>query len=166
MIDACMRALHQHGWINFRMRAMLMSFSSYQLWLHWKKPAVFLARHFLDFEPGIHYSQAQMQSGVTGINTIRIYSPAKQQVDQDPQGKFIRDHLPELSFIPDADLAEPHKMPPLLQISSGFRIGIDYPEPIVDPVASYQTAKQRIFEWKARDATQKAAKKVVAKHTS
>lgn len=102
LIDACMRALHQHGWINFRMRAMLMSFATYQLWLHWKKPAIYLAQHFLDFEPGIHYSQVQMQSGVTGINTIRIYSPKKQLQDQDPESAqkiyydwktWLRDHF-------------------------------------------------------------------------
>ena len=31
MVDACMRALHHSGWINFRMRAMLISFASYHL---------------------------------------------------------------------------------------------------------------------------------------
>ena len=39
-IDACMRSLRATGWINFRMRAMLMSFASYQLWLHWRAPGV------------------------------------------------------------------------------------------------------------------------------
>lgn len=36
-VDACMRALQSHGWINFRMRAMLMSFASYHLWLPWRE---------------------------------------------------------------------------------------------------------------------------------
>ncbi|MEM7313178.1 MAG: FAD-binding domain-containing protein, partial [Planctomycetota bacterium] len=89
LVDACMRALHQHSWINFRMRAMLVSFASYHLWLHWRPTAVYLAQHFLDFEPGIHFSQFQMQSGTTGINALRIYSPIKQVVDQDPDGEFI-----------------------------------------------------------------------------
>jgi len=71
-VDACMRALIQTGWINFRMRAMLVSFSSYHLWLHWREPGLHLARVFTDYEPGIHWSQVQMQSGTTGINTLRI----------------------------------------------------------------------------------------------
>ena len=166
MIDACMRALLEYGWINFRMRAMLMSFASYQLWLHWKKPAEFLARHFLDFEPGIHYSQAQMQSGVTGINTIRIYSPKKQQMDQDPDGDFVRRHIPQLAPLSNADLMAPHQIPPLSQIMLNFIPGRDYPLPIVDPDQSYKAAKERVFAWKTRPKTKAASEMVLRKHGS
>lgn len=150
LIDACMRALHKHGWINFRMRAMLMSFASYQLWLHWKKPAEFLARHFIDFEPGIHYYQVQMQSGVTGINTIRIYSPYKQQIDQDPDGSFVRTYIPELQNTDLADILKPHETPPLLLLDPQYHQNRNYPDPIVDPEESYKKAKERVFEWKKR----------------
>jgi deoxyribodipyrimidine photo-lyase len=95
MVDACMRQLVATGWLNFRMRAMLVSFAAYHLWLHWREPGLFLARQFLDFEPGIHWSQMQMQSGTTGINTLRIYSPAKQALDHDPQGLYVRQWVPE-----------------------------------------------------------------------
>ena len=95
MVDACMRQLRATGWINFRMRAMLVSFAAYHLGLHWREPGLFLARQFLDFEPGIHWSQMQMQSGTTGINTLRIYSPAKQARDHDPDGVYQRRWLPE-----------------------------------------------------------------------
>jgi deoxyribodipyrimidine photo-lyase len=95
LVDACMRQLCATGWLNFRMRAMLVSFAAYHLWLHWRRPGLHLARQFLDFEPGIHWSQMQMQSGTTGINTLRIYSPAKQARDQDPQGDYVRRWVPE-----------------------------------------------------------------------
>ena len=72
------------GWINFRMRAMLVSFAAYNLWLDWRRFGSHLARCFLDYEPGIHYPQLQMQSGVTGINAMRVYSVTKQAKDQDP----------------------------------------------------------------------------------
>lgn len=166
MVDACMRALHRGGWINFRMRAMLVSFASYQLWLHWRPTAVYLARHFLDFEPGIHFSQFQMQSGVTGINTVRIYSPAKQVLDQDPHGVFIRKYVPELAGVPDAWLAEPHRMPPLLQQSCGCVIGKHYPEPVVDYRTATALAKQRLWAVRSRGEAKAEAKRVYQKHGS
>jgi deoxyribodipyrimidine photolyase len=88
-VDACMRCLIEHGWINFRMRAMLVSFATYNLWLDWKKIAPHLARVFLDFEPGIHYPQLQMQAGTSGINAMRVYNVTKQSKDQDPKGVFM-----------------------------------------------------------------------------
>jgi len=166
MIDACMRALQQTGWINFRMRAMLVSFASYHLWLHWRPTALYLARLFLDYEPGIHYSQVQMQSGVTGINTVRIYSPIKQVKDQDPEGKFIRRFLPELEGVPDHLLAEPHHMTILEQSFYGCQIGRDYPAPIVDHSTSYQAARERIHAAKRSSPAREAARAVHQKHGS
>ncbi len=96
LIDACMRSLIETGWLTFRMRAMVTSFASYHLWLHWKETALYLARMFTDYEPGIHYNQIQMQSGTTGINATRIYNPVKQAQDQDPDHHFINQWVPEL----------------------------------------------------------------------
>lgn len=166
LVDACMRSLQQTGWINFRMRAMLVSFASYHLWLHWRKPAVFLARNFLDFEPGIHFSQFQMQSGTTGINAIRIYSPIKQVADQDPQGEFIKKWIPELTAVPAEYVAEPHRMPLTLQKKLGCLIGHHYPNPIVDHAAAYTDAKKKVFSWRSKKEVKEASKKVYVKHGS
>ena len=166
MVDACMRALHQTGWINFRMRAMLVSFTSYHLWLHWRKPALYLARLFLDYEPGIHYSQIQMQAGVTGINTVRIYSPIKQVIDQDPKGIFIRRFLPELSNVPDKHLAQPHRMNSMEQTLFQCQIGCDYPSPIVDHKTRYKFARDRMHRLRILPQTREASEKVFQKHGS
>ena len=145
MVDACMRALIATGWINFRMRAMLVSFSAHHLWLHWRKPALHLARCFVDYEPGIHYSQIQMQSGTTGISALRIYSPIKQAKDQDPHGHFIRRWVPELANVSARHIAEPHRMSSEEQEAAGCRIGRDYPAPIVDHLQAYGAAKKRMY---------------------
>ncbi len=144
LIDACMRALNATGWINFRMRAMLVSFSSYQLWNHWREPALHLARMFTDYEPGIHYPQVQMQSGVTGINALRIYNPVKQHIDQDPKGIFVRRWLPELSRVPLQWLAEPWRMSPAAQLQAGCVIGRDYPAPVVDHLVAARAARDAV----------------------
>jgi deoxyribodipyrimidine photo-lyase len=166
MIDACMRYLHKTRWINFRMRAMLVSFASYDLWLHWPKPAEFLARNFLDFEPGIHFPQVQMQSGVTGINTIRIYSPEKQGKDQDPDGVFVREHLPELGNVPLQRLWTPWKMSQDEQKRYGCILGRDYPRPLVDHQEAVGQAKERLYAVRGSSQAQQMAKEVAKKHAS
>ena len=131
-LDACMRQLRSTGWINFRMRAMIMSAASYNLWLPWKDTGAYLARQFLDYEPGIHWSQIGMQSGTTGINTIRAYSMTKQGRDQDPEGEYIRKWVPELSMVPTKFIHEPWRMPETLQRELSCIIGKSYPHPILD----------------------------------
>lgn len=166
MVDACLRCVQATGWLNFRMRAMLASFSAYHLWLHWREPAVWLGAQFLDFEPGIHFSQFQMQSGTSGINTIRIYSPAKQAAEQDPQGLFIRHWVPELAGVPDSWLAAPEKMPSALQSRTGCLIGRDYPAPIVDHTTAVREARARLAEVRRRTTTREEARRVFVRHGS
>ena len=163
LIDACMRCVSATGWLPFRMRAMVMSFASYHLWLHWRFTGVLLARQFLDFEPGIHYSQCQMQAGVTGINAIRIYNPVKQALEHDPDGTFIRRWVPELAAVPLAALAEPHTMPPMLQQMYGVQIGVSYPLPIVDNAAAMRIARDRIWAVRRAPGTREAAQRVYDK---
>ena len=166
MVDACMRCLLATGWLNFRMRAMLVSFSSYHLWLHWRRPSIHLARHFLDFEPGIHFTQFQMQSGVTGINSMRMYSPAKQVSDHDPKGAFIRKWVPELRDVPNKYLPNPEKMPDALQEEIGCVIGENYPEPVVVHLDRYHDARSRVWAIKKTPEAKAEANVLYEKHGS
>jgi hypothetical protein len=163
-----MRCLDRHGWLNFRMRAMVVSFASYNLWLDWKRIAPHLARLFLDFEPGIHYPQLQMQSGTTGINAMRVYSVTKQGKDQDPTGVFVRKYVSELESVPDDYIHEPWKMSETLQRKHGVEIGIGgtYPKPIVSEQETARFAKQRISDVRKMNETKQQAEQVYEKHGS
>lgn len=165
-VDACMRSLAATGWINFRMRAMLVAFASYQLWLHWRETGLHLARLFTDYEAGIHWSQVQMQSGTTGTNTVRMYNPVKQSLDQDPDGTFIRRWVPEVRRVPDAFIHEPWKMPEALQLTVGCHIGLDYPARIVDHEEAARMARERVWAVRRGEAFRAEAHAILEKHGS
>jgi deoxyribodipyrimidine photo-lyase len=166
LVDACVAMLRETGWINFRMRAMLVSVATYPLWLHWRPVGLWLAQQFLDYEPGIHWSQLQMQAGTTGINTTRVYNPLKQAQDHDPQGHFVRRWLPALRQVPDAWLFEPWRMPLDLQRRCGLRVGEDIPVPLVDLATATRHAKARVHALRAEPAVRAAKQAIVDKHGS
>lgn len=147
-VDACMRSLAATGWLNFRMRAMLASVATAHLWLDWRAPGMHLARLFTDFEPGIHWPQMQMQAGATGVNTVRIYNPVKQGLDQDPSGAFTRRWVPELAGLAAPHIHAPWRAPPALLAEAGVRLGKTYPRPIADHEDAARAARERL--WGAR----------------
>ncbi len=166
MVDACLRALRATGYLNFRMRALVTSFASYDLWLPWRDTGLHLAHMFTDYEPGIHWSQLQMQSGVTGINTVRIYNPTKQGLDHDPNGVFIRRWLPQLADVPLAYLHEPWKMPAHAQRTAGCIIGTHYPAPLVDHKRASDYAKKAIYAVRREPGVRAQIDAVLQKHGS
>jgi deoxyribodipyrimidine photo-lyase len=144
-VDACQRALMAEGWINFRMRALLMAVASYHLWIHWRDSGMVLARRFVDYEPGIHWMQCQMQAGTTGINTVRVYNPVKQGLDHDPAGEYVRRWVPELAGVPLAHLHTPWNMTVAEQEAAGCVLGEHYPLPIVDHEQAAREARERVW---------------------
>lgn len=166
MVDACVAMLRETGWLNFRMRAMLVSVATYPLWLHWREVGLWLARQFVDYEPGIHWSQMQMQGGTTGINTTRVYNPIKQARDHDPKGHFVRRWLPVMRRVPEAWLFEPWRMPAETQARCGVRVGIDLPWPPVELETALREAKSRVHALRAQPVVQAGEAAIVRRHAS
>ncbi len=166
LVDAAIAMLKQTGWLNFRMRAMLVSVASYPLWMHWRPIGLWLARLFLDYEPGIHWPQIQMQAGTTGINTIRIYNPIRQAMQLDPQGHFVRQWLPYMKKVPTLWLFEPWRMPSDVQNRFGLKVGKDIPVPLVDLDQAIRQAKERLSTIRTRPDTQELAQLIIRRHGS
>ncbi|MGL5891963.1 MAG: deoxyribodipyrimidine photo-lyase/cryptochrome family protein [Bacteroidia bacterium] len=166
LVDACMRCVAETGYLNFRMRAMVVSFFVHNLGQHWKTAALHLAKQFLDYEPGIHYPQIQMQAGITGINTLRLYNVVKQSYDHDPDGAFIRMWIPELVALPKELIHEPWKITEDESRVYAFIPGQNYPLPLVNHEETMREARARLTIIRNSEEFRKEAGRILGKLTN
>lgn len=164
MVDASIRCLESTGWLNFRMRAMLATYATFGLWLDWKPVAIRLANLFTDFEPGIHYGQIQMQAGLTGYHTLRIFNPTIQIERHDPAGDFVKKWVPELRKVPTPQLYEPWNIPRLEQEFLGCVIGRDYPAPVMPYAEATRRHRDHYWTYRQRPEVKAYLPKLWARH--
>jgi deoxyribodipyrimidine photo-lyase len=166
LVDACMRCLNATGYINFRMRAMLVSIWTHHLMQPWQPAADHLSKQFLDFEPGIHFAQIQMQAGTVGYHTLRTYNPTKQAHEHDPEARFIKKWVPELNNLPPQNAITPWELTRMEGIMYDFELGKDYPIPICDIEKAGKIARDKLHEIKNSSKAKHYAKKISDTHVN
>lgn len=165
LVDACMRCLNETGYLNFRMRALVVSFFTHNLWQPWQEATTHLSQMFLDFEPGIHFPQLQMQAGETGINMLRIYNPVKNSLEHDPDATFIKKWVPELEHLDTPFAHEPYLMTEMEQQFYNFKLGVDYANPIVDIETTRKKAGDTLWKLRKNKTVIEEGKRILRKHT-
>lgn len=134
LIDAAMRQINQTGYMHNRLRMVAASFLVKDLLVDWRLGERYFAEHLIDFDLAANSGGWQWAASV-GCDAqpwFRIFNPVTQSEKFDPQGKFIRRYLPELSGVPDKYIHAPWAMPSPTQEACGVAIGRDYPAPIVE----------------------------------
>ncbi|MFK7833182.1 MAG: deoxyribodipyrimidine photo-lyase/cryptochrome family protein [Winogradskyella sp.] len=165
LVDASMRCLNATGYVNFRMRAMLASFFTHILWQPWQAATTHLSKQFLDFEPGIHFPQLQMAAGETGINTLRIYNPTTNSLKHDPDATFIKKWVPELADLETPFVHEPYLMTELEQVFYNFKLGENYPEPIVNIKENRKRASDILWNMQKDADVVRDSFRILKRHT-
>ena len=106
-----------------------------------------------------------MQAGETGINNLRIYNPTKNGLDHDPDAVFIKKWVPELSKLELRFVHEPYLMTELDQQFQKFKLGVDYPYPIIDISEARKKASTILWNMKKDPEVQLENRRILAKHT-
>ena len=110
LIDAGMRQLLSEGWMHNRVRMVVASFLVKDLHIEWQHGA----RHFMhwlvdaDLASNQHNWQWTAGSGTDPAPYFRVFNPIDQGKKFDPDGHYIRRHVPELRDVPLAELHQPH----------------------------------------------------------
>jgi deoxyribodipyrimidine photo-lyase len=145
-VDAGMRQLRAEGWIHNRARLVAASFLTKELGIDWRRGERWFMRLLIDGDEANNNGNWQWIASV-GVDPQpyfrRMYSPTRHMERYDPDGAYVRRHVPELRSVADEHLREPWLMPRAAQEACGCVIGRDYPKPVVDRSAARRRAAER-----------------------
>ncbi len=134
LVDAAMAQINQSGYMHNRLRMVVASFLCKDLGIDWRRGEAYFAEHLNDFDLSSNNGgwQWASSSGCDAQPYFRIFNPVTQSQRFDPEGKFIRRYLPQLSKLSNAAIHSPWTVSPIEAQAAGLELGVSYPGPIVD----------------------------------
>lgn len=134
LVDAAMRQLNQTGFMHNRLRMVAASFLVKDLLIDWRWGEQYFAEKLIDFDFASNNGgwQWAASTGCDAQPWFRIFNPVTQSQKFDSQGKFIRKYVPEIAACDDKSIHAPWLMPPMHQQAIDLKLGVNYPQPIVD----------------------------------
>ena len=127
IVDAAMRQLNQTGWMHNRLRMVTAMFLSKNLFLDWRLGEQYFMQKLVDGDLAANNGgwQWSASTGTDAAPYFRIFNPVSQSQRFDPEGKFIRKFVPELSDCDNKSVHNPWG-------AKVYPSTINYPKPIVD----------------------------------
>jgi deoxyribodipyrimidine photo-lyase len=145
LVDANMRELAATGFMSNRGRQNVASFLTKNLGINWQMGAEWFESLLIDYDVCSNWGNWNYTAGVgNDARGFRFFNILKQSKDYDPQGEYVKHWLPELANVPAGKVHEPWKLLPVEQQRFEVRIGVDYPNPVVDLFKSAE-ANEKVY---------------------
>jgi deoxyribodipyrimidine photo-lyase len=150
IVDAGMRQLWRTGWMHNRVRMVCASFLIKHLLIDWREGEAWFWDTLVDADPANNTASWQWVagSGADAAPYFRVFNPILQGEKFDPEGRYVRNFIPEIAGLPDALVHRPWEASPLELAAAGIELGKTYPAPVVDhsearerALAAFQTLK-------------------------
>ena len=145
LVDAAMLQLNKTGYMHNRLRMVSASFLIKDLGIDWRRGERYFAQQLNDYDLSANNGgwQWAASSGCDAQPYFRIFNPLSQSEKFDPDGKFIRRYLPQLSRLPDKYIHAPWMAPATVLKEAGVMLGADYPLPLVQHELARKTTLER-----------------------
>jgi deoxyribodipyrimidine photo-lyase len=152
IVDAGMRELWATGWMHNRVRMIAASFLVKHLLISWREGARWFWDTLVDADLAQNTLNWQWTAGcgADAMPYFRVFNPLTQGERFDPQGAYVRRWCPELAKLPERWIHQPHRAPAHVLQKAGVRIGMQYPEPVVDHFIARETALEALAQIRAR----------------
>ncbi|WP_405196645.1 DASH family cryptochrome [Zarconia navalis] len=145
LVDANMRELAATGFMSNRGRQNVASFLTKNLGINWQMGAEWFESLLVDYDVCSNWGNWNYTAGVgNDARGFRYFNIAKQSKDYDRNGDYVKHWLPELAEVPANKVHEPWKLQPVEQKRFNLRLGVDYPNPVVDFMQSVR-ANEKVY---------------------